>query len=93
MTNKALTGSNQALRTYLVHLLQALERTALSEPHQSNDSWRNDDPRNLTDEQLMIILHDGLDQQRKECGKEHLSNAEFIESRGRKLLSSSALKE
>ena len=93
MTNKALTGRNQALRIYLPHLLQALERTALSAPHQSNDSWNEDDPRNLTDEQLMMIIHDGLEKEKRESGKEHLSNAEFVESRGRKLLSSSALKK
>ena len=66
MTNKALTGSNQALRIYLPHLLQALERTALSAPHQSIDSGKNDDVRNLTDEELMKIAAGGLEKTEQE---------------------------
>jgi hypothetical protein len=93
MTNKALAGSNQALRTYLAYLPQALERIALSEPQQSIESLKYEDPKNLTDEQLLMIVAADLEQKKQESGKEHLSNAEFIKSRALQLLPSSTLEE
>jgi hypothetical protein len=61
LTNKALTGSGQALRIYLDHLQQALERSALSAPQQYSSSGDYTDLTALTDEQLMMIAAGGLE--------------------------------
>jgi hypothetical protein len=60
LTNKALTGSSQALRIYLEYLQQALERAAQSTPQQSIESLKCQDPATLTDEQLRMLISDNL---------------------------------
>jgi hypothetical protein len=90
---QAMTGSVPATRAYFDLYKEALEKLASSAPQRSVDSWKEGNPRTFTDEQLMIIIHDGLEQQKQEWGKGHLSNAEFIESRDVKLLSASTSEE
>jgi hypothetical protein len=89
---QAMTGGAQAFRIYFGLRQQALERLALSEPQQSIESLKYEDPKNLTDEHLLMIIAADLEK-KQESGKGYLSNAEFIESRALQLLPSSTLEE
>jgi hypothetical protein len=89
LMKQAMTGGAQAFRIYFGLRQQALERLASLVPQQSIESLKYEDPKNLTDEQLMMIIAADLEQKKQESGKGHLSNAEFIESRALPLLSSS----
>jgi hypothetical protein len=83
-----MTGNTRGLQIYLEAQQRASEKGASSSPPQSIESLRQQAPQDLTDEQLKMLILDNLKQQKQACGMGHLSNAEFIESRGGKLLPS-----
>jgi Family of unknown function (DUF5681) len=60
LTNQVVTGNIRATRIFVELYQEALERVALSATQQSSDSGKNDDIRNLTDEELMRIAAGGL---------------------------------
>jgi len=86
LQKEAITGSNQDRKTYFALLQQAHERLASSALQQSSDSGKYDNVKNLTDEQLWMLVHADLEQRKQESGKGHLSNSEFIEGRALQFL-------
>ncbi|MBB5337828.1 DUF5681 domain-containing protein [Tunturiibacter gelidoferens] len=93
LMKQAMTGNTQAQRLYFALQRQALNRVDLMAGPQASDPDRYNDVRNLTDEELMMIIAADLEQKKQESGKGHLSNSEFIESRALQLLSSSTPEE
>jgi hypothetical protein len=74
LTKLAMTGSPQALRIYFDRHQQALERAALVAGPQPNHSGKDDDPRNLTDEQLEWLIFNSLQGTEWERKKGHISS-------------------
>jgi hypothetical protein len=94
LIKQVMNGSSQAFRIYFALLQETRHSAASSAPQQSIESLTRENLETLTDEQLMILIHDGVEQDKRKCGMGHFSNAEFIETRGGvKLLSSSTLNE
>jgi len=93
LMKQVMNGSPQAFRIYFALLQEARDTAASSAPQQSTVSLKYEDPQNLTDEQLMKIIHGDLEHKKQESGMRHLSNAEFLDSLGLNLPPSSTLNE
>jgi hypothetical protein len=74
LINKALTGNMPAARIYLGLRQQALEKAALSAPQQSIDPGKYDNAKNFTDEELLRMIAAGLEKEKQEGGKGHVSS-------------------
>jgi Family of unknown function (DUF5681) len=65
LTNKAVSGNDPTIRTWVASFQQAPGRDALLAGPQPNNSGKYDDVRNLTDEGLEKILADSLEKAEK----------------------------
>jgi Family of unknown function (DUF5681) len=86
LLKQAMTGNIAATRTYLTYYQQASGSVAVLTPERSIESLRNQDPAELTDKQLQIIIRHDIERRKQESGMGHLSNAEFVDSIGMRLL-------
>jgi hypothetical protein len=76
LMRQAMTGSIQALRTYLPYHQQVLEKAALAADVPLNNSWKPGEVKTLTDEQLMWIAASGPEKPDQKGEKGHVSNVE-----------------
>ena len=65
LLKQAITGNIQAARIYLALLQLAHERVALVAGSKPDNSGKYDDVKNLTSEELMKIITDGLKNEKK----------------------------
>ena len=74
LTIKAISGSIPALRTYVDRYERALEKMALLEAAQAREAERYNDVKNLTDEELLKIIHAEMEKE-NETKKGQISSA------------------
>jgi Family of unknown function (DUF5681) len=76
VTNRAMTGSNQATETFFKLYLPAVERVVLAAGSQPDNSWKHRDVKDMSDEELLWIASGGSQKTKRESEKEHVSNKE-----------------
>jgi Family of unknown function (DUF5681) len=76
VTNRAITGSNQAIETFFKLYLPAVERVVLAAGSQSDNSWKHRDVNDMSDEELLWIANGGSQKAKRESEKGHISSKE-----------------
>jgi Family of unknown function (DUF5681) len=76
LMKQAMSGSPQVLRTYFPLLQQTHQAAALVAGSQPNNSEKYDNVKSLTEEELERIIFAGLEKEKQEGGKGHVSSTD-----------------